>query len=179
MVEEWKPIKGFEGAYEVSNFGRVKSLARKNLRGNNLKEKMLRAGRNQCGYYYVTLCGINGHKQVSLQRLVAITFIPNPNGWRYVNHKDENPANNRVDNLEWCTCQYNINYGNSPLKMRIKRGRAILQLDKQGNIIARFPSAMEAYRTLGIDFSRICRCARGDKWAKTAGGYKWRYCDDC
>ena len=127
MVEEWKAIKGFEGAYEVSNLGRVKSLARKNLRGNNLKEKILRAGRNQCGYYYVTLCGASGHKQVSLQRLVAMAFIPNPNGWKYVNHKDENPANNQVDNLEWCTCQYNINYGNSPLKMRINRGRAIFQ----------------------------------------------------
>ena len=106
MEEEWRDIKGYEGKYQVSNLGRVKSL------GNNKskKEKILKHI-NSCGYSNVNLYKNGKKKPFLVHRLVAMHFIENPNNYSQVNHKDENPTNNRVDNLEWCTHEYNLNYG--------------------------------------------------------------------
>ena len=119
--EIWKPVPGFEGYYEVSNMGRVKSLSRvvnAKSHGKPIKRntgdriiKGGRTGRAGCGYLRVTLCNGKEYKDFILHRLVAQVFIPNPNNLPCINHKDENPANNCVDNLEWCTHAYNDNYG--------------------------------------------------------------------
>ena len=107
MKEEWKDIKGYEGLYQVSNLGRVKSL------GNNKskKEKILDPKPNMYGYKEVRLSKEGKRKPYKVHRLVAIYFIPNPNNYKEVNHKDEDKTNNHVSNLEWCDRKYNINYG--------------------------------------------------------------------
>ena len=107
MEEIWKDIINYEGKYEVSNLGRVRSLSY-----NGTGEiKLLKPGTNKRGYKRVGLCKNGKTKHYYVHRLVAITFIPNPDDLSIVNHKDENPANNNVNNLEWCTSEYNNNYG--------------------------------------------------------------------
>lgn len=116
-MEIWRDIKGFEGLYQVSNLGRVKSLPKYTYsRGypQLRKEKILRpgyTGKNRC---YATVV-LNDGKGYKVHRLVAQAFIPNPDNLPQVNHKDENPFNNCADNLEWCTNQYNVNYSARPL----------------------------------------------------------------
>lgn len=114
MEEIWKPIKGYEGLYEVSNLGRVRSLDRCVVYANGQvhihRGKILRPGISN-GYMQVHLCKCGDMKQPLVHRLVADAFIPNPENLPQVNHKDENPSNNEVSNLEWCTSEYNINYG--------------------------------------------------------------------
>ena len=108
MNEEWRDIRGYEGRYQISSFGRVKSL--KDNKGN-YREKILDLKPNKRGYIRVTLYREGKSKSFQVHRLVAIHFIPNPNNYSQVNHKDENKQNNKVDNLEWCTQKYNLNYG--------------------------------------------------------------------
>jgi len=110
-VEEWRDVDGFEGRYQVSSLGRVRSFARESY----TTPKLLRIMHDKDGYCLVNLCdakhGIKG-KLSRVHRLVAKAFIDNPNGLPEVNHKDENKDNNCADNLEWCTTQYNLTYGN-------------------------------------------------------------------
>ena len=106
MKEEWRDIKGYEGRYQVSNLGRVKSL---NYRRTN-REKILNLGYSHNKYLLVSL-GSNPRKTFRVHRLVAEAFIPNPNNYKEVNHKDEDKTNNHVSNLEWCIHKYNMNYG--------------------------------------------------------------------
>lgn len=111
MVEEiWVDIKGYEGLYQVSNLGRVKSLERIDSLGHKRKEKIFKPQKNK-GYLRVSLWKDGKGKKYSIHRLVAIAFIPNPDNLPEVNHKDENKFNNNVDNLEWCTVAYNNTYG--------------------------------------------------------------------
>ena len=123
-MEEWRSIPGYEGLYEVSNLGRVRSLDRyvKYSNGNiHLhKGKVLSLGKNTDGYLKVHLKCNTKCKTITVHRLVALTFIPNPDNLPCVNHKDEDKTNNRVENLEWCTQQYNLNY-NGVLKRRSQR----------------------------------------------------------
>jgi len=117
MKEIWKDIKNYEGLYQVSNLGNVKVLDRivnSAIKNNN---KVKRLGKtlkqyNKQGYMQVVLTYNKIRKYCNVHRLVAEAFIPNPNNLPQVNHIDENPLNNRVDNLEWCTAKYNCNYGN-------------------------------------------------------------------
>lgn len=113
MIEIWKDIVGYEG-YQVSNLGRVKCLTTNKI--------LNQYDRNQKGYKAVYLKTNNSFKIFAVHRLVAIHFIPNPNNYPVVNHKDCNPANNCVDNLEWCTVQYNNTYG-SAIQKRISSMR--------------------------------------------------------
>ena len=115
-METWKNIKGYEGLYQISNKGRVKSLYNK----NNKKEKILKPGeRNE--YLCVSLYKNNKKNVYSIHRLVAQAFLPNPDNLPVVNHKDENKLNNNVENLEWCNYGYNINYGTRNERANIKR----------------------------------------------------------
>lgn len=175
MKEIWKEIVDYESMYLVSNRGRVKSLKRKNARGNLLKTKILKPGKNTDGYLYVTLCKDKDKKQFRVSRLVALAFIPNPDGLPQVNHKNENKADNRVENLEWCTAKYNVNFGTSISRMRIKKERAICQMSKSGDLIKCFNSAKEASRELNIDHSRICKCLRNIPGYNSAGGFYWNF----
>ncbi len=121
MNEIWKPIAGYEGCYEVSNLGRVRSLERyvpskcgscRIVRASDVKQRL-----SNKGYFRVYLCVSQVRKWKYVHRLVAEAFIPNPNNYPCVNHKDENPKNNCVDNLEWCTYSYNRNYGTLPERL--------------------------------------------------------------
>lgn len=123
MEEIWKDIEGYEGLYQVSNFGNVKGVKRVIKRANNsnfsVKEHLLKIRYNHKGYKMVWLSKQGKQKFCSIHRLVAKAFIPNPNNLPQVNHKDEDKTNNHADNLEWCTNAYNINYNN---KAAIERG---------------------------------------------------------
>lgn len=113
-IEQWKDIEGYEGLYQVSNLGNVKSLNRTSIkegRDYRVKEKILKTFLCSSGYPTVVLSN-NGKKEtLMVHRLVALHFIPNPHKYEQINHKDENKNNNNVDNLEWCTAEYNDNYG--------------------------------------------------------------------
>lgn len=162
MNEIWKDIEEYEGIYQVSNLGRVKSL-------KFGKEKIIKGRNNSMGYLYVALCKEGKIKYFRVHRLVASAFIPNSNNLFEVNHKDENPLNNRIDNLEWCDRKYNINYGT-----RIERiQKPILQFSKTGEFIKKWDSAIKVERVVGFYHSEISRCCKGKK--KSAYGYKWCY----
>ena len=129
MNEEWRTIEGYEGLYEVSNLGRVRSLDMyvKCGYGNYRlhKGKVLSPTKDTNGYLRVVLSCNGKHKSITVHRLVAQTFILNPDNLPEVNHKDEDKTNNNVDNLEWCNRKYNINYGSRKDKVRdtkIKNG---------------------------------------------------------
>lgn len=111
VAEAWKDIKGYEGLYQISNIGRVKSLSRIDSRGNKRNEKILKISKNNSGYYFVGLCKNGKVKQYLIHRLVAEAFVRNPYNYSEVNHKDEDKQNNIADNLEWCTHEYNCKYG--------------------------------------------------------------------
>ena len=107
MKEIWKDIEGYEGRYQVSNFGNVKSLNYKHTG----EEKIMQSCKDKIGYLHIKLFMNGKPKMYKVHRLVAQAFIPNPNNYPQVNHKDENKTNNHVSNLEFCTPKYNNNYG--------------------------------------------------------------------
>ena len=122
MEEIWKDIPDFEGLYQVSNLGNVRVLDRYVNSAIRNNDKVKRKGKilkqyNKRGYLQVSL--IKNHKRYyfSVHRLVAMAFLPNPDNLPQVNHKDENPLNNNLFNLEWCTAKYNCNYGNRNSKI--------------------------------------------------------------
>ena len=172
MEEIWKDIPGYEGKYQVSNFGRVRSLDRIDdenhfRKGQIMKTKLLR------GYVRVALRDGKKQKDYQVHRLVALAFIPNPEGFKCVNHKDENKLNNNVDNLEWCTLAYNFNYGTARARQGISYGKPVEQLAVDGLVIASYCSAEVASKLTGMDSSSIHKCCRGKR--QSAGGYCWRY----
>lgn len=120
MTEIWKDIAGWEGLYLVSNLGRVRSLPRTDRYGRVLGGAIMKPINIGNGYYRVRLSDKSRRQCMFVHRLVAIAFIPNPNKYNVINHKDENPANNAADNLEWCTQKYNINYGGRNAKSGAK-----------------------------------------------------------
>ena len=161
-MEIWRDIEGYEGLYQISNKGNVKSL-------KYGKERILRPGIDGYGYMFVCLCNDNVMKYFKLHRLVAQAFIPNPRNLQEVNHKDENKLNNCVENLEWMTHIDNCNYGT-----RNKRiSRKILQYFRSGEFIREWPSALEVGRVLGINRGNIASCCKGKR--NFAGDYRWKY----
>lgn len=111
MQEIWKDIQGYEGFYQVSNIGRVRSVDRVDNRGHKRKGKILNVVIDNHGYQAVHLCLYGISKYHKVHRLVAVAFVINPKNFQQINHKDENKLNNCAENLEWCTARYNINYG--------------------------------------------------------------------
>lgn len=162
--EEWRLLKGYEWKYEVSNLGRVRSL---NYRKTG-KTQIMKQTEVADGYFAVRLKKTGSTKLFRVHRLVAETFIPNPNNYKLVNHKDENKKNNCVSNLEWCTAKYNICYGSNLEKKQKKT----YQYDKKFNLIRVWKSTMEAHKN-GYNNSNICRCC--NKKRKTHKGYIWSY----
>jgi hypothetical protein len=119
--EVWLKINNYEGIYEVSNIGRVKSLSRMSIQNHPIEEKILKQHDNGNGYMYVDLYKDGKRKKYAVHRLVAMVFVENPHNLPQINHKDENTFNNEFDNLEWCTQKYNNNYGNHGLKSSLSR----------------------------------------------------------
>lgn len=171
MKEIWKDIKGFEGRYMVSNLGRVKSIK---YRHHNKIEILKQENNNN--YKRVCLFTKDGkRKHFKVHKLVAMTFIPNPNNYNEINHKDENPHNNCVINLEWCNRSYNINYGNRNKKVAIKNNKSILQFDKDNNFIKQYDSITEVENKFNFNRSNIIACLKNR--ILSAYGYKWKYAD--
>ena len=162
MDEIWKDIEGYEGLYQISNKGRVKSLKWG-------KERILRPGIDTSGYCFIILYNDSVSKTFKLHRLVAQTFIPNLYNKSQVNHKDECKTNNTVENLEWATAKENSNYGSRNERL----SRKILQYSKSGEFVREWQSAAEVERVLGIDHGNIANCCKGK--LKSAGGYIWQY----
>lgn len=199
--EIWKDIEGYEGLYQVSNMGRVKSLSRMKWSGRGYfktPEKILKARPFKNGYLYVNLWKDGKMKHYTIHRLVSQAFIPNPNNLPQVNHIDENKENNCVDNLEWVTCKENLNHGThnkrmaekkkgrkqseESIKKRVEKNtnhpklsKPIIGIDIVTGLIVEFPSAHEASRVLGIFQANITSCLKGRY--KTAGGFVWHYVD--
>ena len=166
ITEVWRPVKGFEGRYEVSNYGRIKSLNYCN-RGY---EKILSPSKDHYGYLFISLG--RGGRNKKVHRLVAEAFLPNPNNLPEVNHKDENRANNAVWNLEWCDRKYNMNYGTCREKIGRNREIPIIQSDLEGNFIRRWKSISEAKRSGYSKWCIICCCKN---IYSQHSGYKWSY----
>ncbi len=179
MKEIWKDIKGYEGLYQISNYGRVKSLPKKALRRygtyRNVKERILKTSKSykHSPYSSVIIRKDGVPKTVSVHRLVAEHFIPNPKNYKYINHKDENKLNNRVDNLEWCSAKYNANYGTSKSKISNKRKKAVIQYSLQNEFIAEYDSLKSLKELKGFDPSLVSCVCRGIY--KQAYGYKFKY----
>lgn len=176
MEEIWKPVVGYESYYEVSNLGRIRSFDRaKNNRWGSttiIKGKILSPTLLDTGYHRVILYGAGGYQRKFVHRLVAEAFIPNPNNLPCVNHKDEVKTNNRVENLEWCTYKYNIEYSNILEKSNEKLRTPIYQI-KEGVIIDFFLSQGEAARSTHLCQSNINKCLKGK--LNQTGGYQWKY----
>ena len=136
--------------------------------------KFISKRKSNKGYYIVDLFKNNKRNQLLVHRLVAQTFIPNLNKLPCVNHKDENKLNNDVNNLEWCSQKYNMNYGSCPKRIGEKNSKRIVAIDKYGNKIE-FKSSMEAYRKLNISSGNIYDCLYHKRNRKTAGGYIWEF----
>lgn len=178
MNEIWKPILETDGKYEISNWGNVRTVDRyakvcgggmRFIKGEMRKPIV-------CSNGYLELqASVNGKRKIfMIHRLVAQYFIPNPNDYPEVNHKDENPKNNHVDNLEWCTPKYNCNYGTRNQRCMEKViKKAVNQYTLDGEFVARYEMIKDAERKYGIDSTQIVRVCKGKN--RTAGGYIWEY----
>lgn len=178
-MEIWKDVVGYEGYYQVSNFGNIRSVDRVIYSDKlhigtkrELKSKMLKPYVNSHGYLALTLTKNSNEKSVRVHRLVAEAFIKNPNNYDQINHIDGNKTNNKVENLEWCNNQHNVNhaYKNGLTKHYT---RSIKQYDLKGNYIQTFESIAKACEEVNGNRANITKCAKG--YINSAYGYKWRY----
>lgn len=177
MEEEWKDIKNYEGYYQVSNKGRVKSLhhyASNGYKDILYKGKVLKPGNNGRGYLFVNLCKNNKTKQFYIHKLVAEAFIQNKENKATVNHIDGIKSNNNVENLEWNTYSENNTHMHRVLGVNTRdtsKNKITQQYDTNGNLIKEYKSMREAQRQTGIlSIDKVCNGKR-----KTAGGFIWKY----
>ena len=165
-AEIWKDIKGYEGRYQVSNKGRVRSFVNRDKSNPCIIRKPVPDRR---GYSTVVLWIGSHNRCLKIHRLVAEAFIENPMNYPQVNHKDEDKTNNAVENLEWCDNKYNNTYHDIQKRKTIP----VIQYDLQGNEIARYYGLGEAERQTGVFHCEISKVAKHRR--KTAGGYKWEF----
>lgn len=190
--EIWRDVKDYEDLYQVSNYGRVKRLSRfhntsnsNQKNGYHSKEMIMKTCIDIYGYYKITFYSKQGSKSTQIHRVVANAFldvndvksIPSEINIDMdklqVNHKDENKLNNRIDNLEWCTVKYNVNYGTGTKRRSEKMSIPILQFDLDGNFIREWRSATKAMQELGIHSFGISNCCNHKR--KQWGGFKWEF----
>ena len=163
--EVWKDIEGYEGHYQVSNLGRVKSL-------KYGKEHILKLERRS-GYLRVGLLKNRNRKMFMVHRLVGQAFLSNPHNLPQINHKDEDKTNNRVENLEWCDRKYNMNYGTRTQRVTEKVSKTVLQYTKTGEFVKEWKSIHDIERILGYSKGNISSCCNGKlKWIY---GFVWKY----
>lgn len=162
-MEEFRIIQEFPN-YAVSTLGRVKNLST----GRILKQSI-----DRYGYKFLELSNNGFTKTRRVHTLVACAFLPKDESKYQVNHKDEDPTNNRVENLEWCDDRYNSNYGTRSVRSGIKRRKGVEQLTLEGILLREFDTLKEAAQYVNGTFSTIAHCCQGKY--KQAYGYKWRY----
>lgn len=175
-TEIWKDILGYEGLYQISNLGNIKSLERKVIKGKGglytLPEKILKQRDNGNGYLTVLLCKNGKYNHLYIHRLAAQAFIPNPDNLPQVNHINEIKTDNRVDNLEYCDTKYNCNYGTRTeriVEKQMSRPILCVELNKL------FSSIKDAARWFNKEngHCNIILCLKGKQ--NTAYGYHWKY----
>ena len=164
--EIWKDIFGYEGLYQVSNLGRVRSL-------KFGKERILSIRRSKFGYLLVNLCKNSDMKTFRVHRLVGQSFIPNPNNLPEINHRDEDKTNNKVVNLEWCSSKYNANFGTRNQRQAEKCSKSVIQYTKTGEFVKKWKSTHDVQRNLGFDQGHISQCCTGKR--KSAYKFVWKY----
>ncbi|QVU02011.1 NUMOD4 motif protein [Enterococcus phage vB_EfaS_785CS] len=169
MKEEWIDIKGYEGLYQVSNLGRVKSLKRTTNNYSCYTDKILKPSFNKKGYLQLHLCKDKCNKTCRVHRLVAEAFIPNHENKQQVNHIDEDKTNNVVSNLEWATTKENVNHGTRTSRMVITNSIPIVAI--KDNIKLEFKSQKHCAIELGLSTGHISQCLSGKR--KTHGGWKF------
>lgn len=168
-MEQWKDIDAYEGMYQVSSHGRVRSLDRKDHRGRFWKGRILKQVKIKSGYYQVTLLKIGKQKQIGVHRLVALAFVPNENKPKIINHKDGNKTNNFASNLEWVTVSENTKhaYDMDLINKGEKHHKAKLQNEQVIEIKKRIQQG-ECYasmaREFGVDRSVISAIKIGRIW---------------
>ena len=174
LQEIWKDINGYNGRYQISNMGRLKSFAQDGING-----KIKSGNKTHKGYLSTLLYDDDGNKHwYPIHRLVASVFIPNPDNLPQVNHKDEDKTNNAVSNLEWCSNDYNVNYGTRNKRVSESNrccpttSAKIFSIDKNG-VKQVYDSIGEAERQTGLPHPNIVRALKGRR--PTCGGYKWYY----
>lgn len=174
--EIWRDIQGYEGFYQVSNNGRVRSCDRvvvyKDGRSHHFKGQLIHPVKTNSGYWQIRMKRNKHVKHAYVHRLVAQAFIPNPGKLPEINHRDENRLNNQVNNLEWIDRIGNLNYGNRPKRFAVSRGRLVGQFTLNGKKVNTFYSTREAGRH-GYNQSCVSKCALGK--SKTYKGYIWKY----
>lgn len=170
IIEEWRSIKDYP-LYSVSSLGRVRS----NNSYSHRDPIIMKQVADKDGHMKITLSKNGRTKNFFVHRLVAMAFIPNPNGYPVVNHKDENPSNNTVKNLEWCTQRENTTYNNMPKRRAAPLARPIEQLTIDGAFIRKWKSRSEIVSETGFSGGNITMACQGKR--DTAHGFKWRYAD--
>ena len=185
VMEIWKDVKNYEGYYQVSDLGNVRSLDHIGSDGHRYKGKLLNPKGDKLGYKRVHVSKKGVDDWLLVHRLVAEAFITKPSEeCDVVNHLDNNPSNNRADNLEWTTYKGNMQWAAAQGRMKynpqnLKKAqeslrRAVIAIDKNGNRYY-FESQAEAAKTLKVSHSHIAQACRKDYGYKTVGGYTWEY----
>ena len=165
MQETWKDIAGYEGLYQVSDLGRVRSL---NYRHTG-KTKIIKPSKNNCGYFIIRLCKNNKGKGYSIHRLVALAFVEGQDLFKNeINHINEDKSDNRAINLEWCDRDYNMNFGTRTERTVIP----VVQLTLDYKFVAKWPSFIEAGRS-GFNQGNINQCCQHK--LKSTSKYRWFY----
>lgn len=171
MTEIWKDIVGYEGLYQVSNLGRVKSLPKYDRKGRFHSERIKAPANNGTGYLVVNLKHDGKQQMRTVHRLVAEVFLPNDNTSLEINHIDGDKSNNCVNNLEWCTRSENIRHA-------VKNGLHTYFGQRKVECVERgivFNSIDDAEKWVGVKGNRLSNVCQQKRGAKTCGGYHWRY----
>lgn len=175
MQEIWKDIEGYEGLYQVSNTGKIRSF-RRSTKHHGSKNHLINPSLTIRGYENVTLYrNPSDRHKFLVHRLVAAAFVPNPNNYEAVNHKDENIRNNNAENLEWCTISYNNAYGTARIRGSITKGQRVKQFTINGVLLATYESLQIASEITGVPKHAIKDCCSDH--CQTGHGYVWRYAD--
>lgn len=177
---EWFPLKDYENLYEITKNGIIRRIAYDTNRiHNTYKNKLpmiIKQQPDKDGYMRITLRKNEKVNIIPVHRLVARTFIPNPENKEQVNHKNGIKNDNRVENLEWVTSSENIRHRIDVLGVTLKNkkgSKIVQQLDMEGNVITEYPSAKEAHRLTGFSQGHISEVCRGEK--QSYKGFKWKY----